>query len=548
MLAILAIVTSTLSDGKRSYHADILGHSMDFGLGGMILFAVILVLVRGMLSLLEADLIAGLNARYEQEKKAEFVSAFLGASWPVQEGQRSNEAQDVVTTAVAYGRLGVGSVASAVGACFSTLVMLTGAFIASWAATLGAIALSLLLTVGVQPLVRRSKTVGARVRDLSLEYVAAFGETVKMAREIRLADVGESFFVRLGSIGRSLEGQRKREQRLSGVTSVAFETGALLIVVAGLAALYYFALADMARFIAMLLLLLRASQYARGLQGSYRYAKSCLPFLDVIDERENLLLSSKRHSGDTEIHDFDAIELHNVSYGYGADQTALCEVNLRIVAGDVIGIIGPSGSGKSTLVELLLGLREPISGHYLIDGKPQSELDQHLWHRLTGLVTQEVQLVEGDLVDNVRFCRSTVTDSDVDEAVEASGLAGDLSTLPAGLKSRIGPRSSGLSGGQRQRLSIARVLAGHPRLLILDEPTSALDVHAEAVITESLERLKGSTTIVVVAHRLSTLRVCDKVLVLRDGKVEAFAPRLDLERDNAYYSAAIELAHLTEDA
>jgi ATP-binding cassette subfamily B protein len=234
-----------------------------------------------------------------------------------------------------------------------------------------------------------------------------------------------------------------------------------------------------------------------------------------------------------------------VGYRYDAAHHALLNANIVIEAGEVIGIIGPSGSGKTTLVELLLGLRQPTSGTITIDGVDLGDLGADGWCRLTGLVSQESQLVEGTLLDNVRFFRDAVSDDDIRSAVAASGLDRDLASLPHGLATVIGPRSSGLSGGQRQRLAIARVLAGHPQLLVLDEPTSALDVHAEAVVTDTLERLRGTTTIVVVAHRLSTLRVCDKVVVMRDGAVEAFSTRADLERDNAYYSSAIALAQLT---
>lgn len=544
MLAILAAVASALGDEQETFRTQLLDRRLEVSVGQMLGVAVGLVLIRAALRLTESLLAARLASRYEQERRAALVGAFLDAPWPVQAGQRSNELQDVVTGAVTYGRLGIKAMVSAIGSCASAVIMLAGAVVISWRVSLIAIVLSVLLSLGLQPLVRRSKAVGTEVRDLSLDYVAALGETVQMAREIRLANAAGSFSARLGRISRRLRARRTSEQALLGSAPSLFETGAFLIVLGGLAALHYYSLGDAGRFIAMLLLLLRASQYGRSLQGTYHQAKSSLPFLDIIDDRERLLAGAREAPGTTPVSEFTTIELGDVSYSYDAIQPVLTDVSFRIDRGDVIGVVGPSGSGKSTLVDILLGLRRPDTGTYVVDGAPHGDLDPAQWHLLTGLVTQEPQLIEGDLIDNIRFHRPFVSDADIAEAVEASGLGRDFAHLRSGLATRIGTRSTGLSGGQRQRLSIARVLAGRPQLLVLDEPTSALDVHAETVVIDALRQLKGSVTMVVVAHRLSTLRACDKVLVLRDGRVEAFADREALERDNAYFSSALDLAQM----
>jgi ABC-type multidrug transport system fused ATPase/permease subunit len=190
--------------------------------------------------------------------------------------------------------------------------------------------------------------------------------------------------------------------------------------------LHFSDLADSTRFIAMLLLLLRASQYGRTLQSTYHQAMSWLPYLETIDERESELRSSRTEAGSVELTEFAVLELRDVSYVYdqGQGQAALDRVSMRIERGDVIGVIGPSGSGKSTLADILLGLRLPTSGAYLIDGRPFGDLDPGSWHHLTGLVTQEPQLIEGDLSDNIRFMRDFVTDADITDAVTASGQPG----------------------------------------------------------------------------------------------------------------------------
>lgn len=544
MLAALASITIAV-EGTGAPVPKMPGIPSGIPISALLGAAATLVLIRFALGLCGVYLASALGARYELEKRAAFIDSYLQASWPAQAAQRGQEAQDIVTTAIMFGRTGLKSVATSVGSAFSMAIMLVGALAMSWVATLFAIMLSLVLALGLQPLVRRSKVMGQETRDSALQYVSAFGETVNLSREIRLAGVANRFRGRLSQIGDLIQRQRKREQFLLGATPQIFETGVFLIVLAGFAALHYGNVGSSAQFIAMLLLLLRASQYGRALQSAYHQAKASEPYLELIDQRELGLRLNHVRRGTTKVSTFSTIELQDLCYSYDDRSNALTDVSIRINKGDVIGVIGPSGSGKSTLVDLLLGLRRPTEGAYLVDGRPQHELDPESWYRLTGLVTQEPQLIEGNVRENIHFFRDYVSEEDISAAVEASGLGRDVNSLQDGLDTRIGPRSSGLSGGQRQRLSIARVLAGRPELLVLDEPTSALDVHAEAVVTDTLERLKSTTTIVVVAHRLSTLRVCDKVAIVRDGSLEAFGDRKELEQRSSYYASAVDLAHLS---
>lgn len=543
MLATVALITSTLGESSR-HNPQVLGHEIDVSLGWLIGLAALFVLIRGAFSLSETYLEARLGSRYERDKRAHLASAFLKATWPTQASLRANETQDVATNAITYGRIGAKALGSSMGSICSTTIMLVSALAISWPATLAGIALSFLLAASVQPLVRRSKQVGERVRDLTFRYVATLGETVTLAREVRLADVADGFTTRLDEVSDDIMEQRTEEQVLLNTAPTLFESGALLFVVLGLALLNLTGVGGPARFIAMLLLLLRASQFGRQLQGTYHQLKSALPYLQIVDDTIDHLQGNELARGDRVVKSFEVIELRDVSYEYVTGRAAVERVSLRIHHGEVIGMIGPSGSGKSTIVEILLGLRSPTSGDYLIDGVAQQEFSPGSWHRLTGLVAQEPQLIEGDIAENVRFLRTSVSPDDIEFALDASGLSGDLASMSDGVHTPIGPRSSGISGGQRQRLSIARVLAGRPRLLVLDEPTSALDVHSEEIITTTLERLKGTTTIVVVAHRLSTLRACDKIAVMRAGRLEAFSDRRSLERDSEYFQSALAFAEI----
>ncbi len=212
--------------------------------------------------------------------------------------------------------------------------------------------------------------------------------------------------------------------------------------------------------------------------------------------------------------------LHDVCYTYeGASHPALRNVTLTIGRGAMIGLAGPSGAGKSTLADLLLGLYQPDSGAVLIDGKPAS-LRRTLAGRVS-YVPQSIYILDDTLRRNVAL---GIQDQDIDEARvrRALGMAqldALLADLPDGLETMLGEHGARLSGGQRQRIGIARALYSDPEILILDEATSALDVHTEAEVAAAVESLRGVKTVLVIAHRLSTLRSCDRVVLMRDGAI-----------------------------
>lgn len=212
------------------------------------------------------------------------------------------------------------------------------------------------------------------------------------------------------------------------------------------------------------------------------------------------------------------IELDNVRFRYrNAEADTLVDVSIKIPAGTSLGIVGPSGAGKSTLIDLICGVRSPRSGVILIDGVPLVEVVD-VWRKCLGLVPQSVYLLDSTIRENVSFGLA-VDDARVWEALERASLADYVRSMPAGLDTVVGESGTRLSGGQRQRLGIARALCGRPAVLILDEATAALDVETETTIVHAIEALKQDVSVIVVAHRLSTIRNCDSIMYLEKGRV-----------------------------
>jgi ATP-binding cassette subfamily C protein len=220
-----------------------------------------------------------------------------------------------------------------------------------------------------------------------------------------------------------------------------------------------------------------------------------------------------------------AVALERVSYTYADENEAdrvLVDVDLTIARGESVGIVGPSGAGKSTLVDLLLGLLTPTAGRITVDGRDIAGALRS-WQRHIGYVAQEPFVLDDTIRRNVAF---GVTDVEIDDrrvtaALTLAQLGDFVAGLPGGLDTLLGERGARLSGGQRQRVAIARALYHEPEVLVFDEATSALDTPTERELIAALEALRGVKTLVVIAHRLTTVRRCDRVAVLRDGRLAA---------------------------
>jgi ATP-binding cassette subfamily B protein len=217
----------------------------------------------------------------------------------------------------------------------------------------------------------------------------------------------------------------------------------------------------------------------------------------------------------------DRIELRNVAFGYSPETLALTDVNLTIRKGERIGLIGKTGSGKSTLVDLLMGLLPPTKGDILLGGERLDQSNLNNWQAQVAHVPQSIFLSDESIAANIAFgCSESEIDMDrVREAAEQADVRSFVEQLPAGFSTKVGERGVRLSGGQRQRIGIARALYKRATVLILDEATSALDEQTEAAIMESVARLDRELTVILIAHRLSTVATCDRIYRLEEGRI-----------------------------
>ena len=240
------------------------------------------------------------------------------------------------------------------------------------------------------------------------------------------------------------------------------------------------------------------------------------------------------------------IVLEDVSFTYpGAGRPAVSGINIRVPRGTSAALVGGSGGGKSTLVDIILGLLEPDSGWVRVDGRDIGDVLPR-WHVATSMVAQDVYLTGWTLADNIAFDqdRADIDQDRLDRAVQRAELDDVVADLPEGLHTMLGERGGRLSGGQRQRVGIARALYREPVLLVLDEATSALDNDTERRITHAIDALQGSVTVIVVAHRLSTVRNVDQVIYLEAGRVSDTGTFDELIERSPGFARLVELGDL----
>jgi ABC-type multidrug transport system fused ATPase/permease subunit len=213
------------------------------------------------------------------------------------------------------------------------------------------------------------------------------------------------------------------------------------------------------------------------------------------------------------------VEFDGVSFGYVDGVTVLPDLSLNIPAGQTVALVGTTGAGKTTIAKLVARFYDPQAGAVLLDGVDVRQLDDATLRRHVTLLTQENFIFGGSVADNIRFGRPDATREEVEAAAAAVGAHGFISALPDGYDTDTGKRGSRLSAGQRQLIAFSRVLLADPRVLILDEATSSLDIPSERLVQAALSTVLADRTAIIIAHRLSTVEIADRVLVLQHGEI-----------------------------
>ena len=275
--------------------------------------------------------------------------------------------------------------------------------------------------------------------------------------------------------------------------------------------------------------------------GSLRYVQ---PAIDAVSsDLENLKNTVKYFDKTNKILLNQSIVLNNIKYYYpNTSKPVLKNINIEILSNNTVGIIGPTGSGKTTVVDLVLGLLEPNEGSLTVDDQLIDNHNRSQWQNSIGYIPQHIYLADDTIYNNIAF---GLEYEKIDkQAVELAAKSANLhdficNELTLGYNTKIGERGVRLSGGQRQRIGIARALYHNPQVLIMDEATSALDNFTEQLVMDALNNLGKNKTIIIIAHRLNTLRECDKIFIMGKGEITASGTYEELKSNNKYFKEAV---------
>jgi ABC-type multidrug transport system fused ATPase/permease subunit len=289
-----------------------------------------------------------------------------------------------------------------------------------------------------------------------------------------------------------------------------------------------------------------------SVQSGWQGTMDKIGSVEMVDDEFTAVLQNQEQSGTHRLDPLhEGIELRNVHYAYNAeDGDVLRDVNIDIPANTSVALVGESGAGKSTLVDLLTLMLKPRTGTVTIDGVPHDEVDLTSWRDQIGYVSQETVVFDDTVANNISLWKEDIEKDPalrerVIHAAERAHADHFIRDLPNGYQTVVGDRGVRLSGGQRQRLFVARELFKEPNLLLLDEATSDLDTASEQHIQDSIDALKGEVTVVIIAHRLSTVKNADRVYVLDEGRVIEEGPYHELRaRENGEFREMVEMQSL----
>ncbi|MGV3724024.1 MAG: ABC transporter ATP-binding protein [Actinomycetota bacterium] len=430
--------------------------------------------------------------------------------------------------------------------CVSSLVVgLTLMFHLNWQLALAAGVLPPMVGGAAMLLTRPLRPLARQVQEIAAALTQRVQENLAGLREVAAFGQGTAQSVRFGAVLQELLRARMRLALIDGGIQTGQSALSLSITLVILGYGGYLLLNDRATLgtlVAMRslfdLVFMPAGQVFGIFANGQKALASVERVYEFLDQEPKVAELPTAHSPGRARGE---VTFDRVSFGYGAEHVVLQDITFTAAAGEVIALVGPSGAGKSSLASLILRFYDPGGGRVLLDGVNLRDLTLAGLRRQIGVVFQDTFLFSGSIRENLAFAREGATEQEITAAAQAANAWEFIERLPDGLDTQVGERGTKLSEGQKQRLAVARVFLRDPRILILDEPTSALDARSEFLLQEALEKLMRGRTTFVIAHRLSTVRSVDRILVISGGRIVEQGSHLHLLELGGLYAELFDL-------
>jgi len=460
---------------------------------------------------LSAEAYARLRLRW----LGDLVGRSLTSGWEEVADQPEGSLSELASAVVPHAAVAILNLAQLVQQAASLAILLAATLVVNAGAALAAMVALAVLAVSIRPIGRMVRSQATRSIEEEQRLATGVAEVTRSLLEVRAFGVGPQVDERLMSNAGAAAHVWRRVNFASQATVCVYQAAALGLILGGIGVLGNTNPDRLAGLGTIILILIRAFAYGQQLQSQLSALHAAAPAVLRVDEAlRSLRPVAEDQAGLPVPTPLRSLRLAGVEYWYRPGQTVLADLDMEVFSGEVVGLQGPSGTGKTTLLHILLGLRAPRAGTFQMNGVDVGAIDPVAWRNAVAFIPQEPMLIEGTIAENIRFFRTGLTDEQIHGAALRAGLGPDLAGWSDGLDRLVGQRRHGVSGGQRQRITIARALAGGPIILLMDEPTSSLDEEAERVVLETLRALKGQLTVVVAAHRVSTLALCNRVVEL----------------------------------
>ena len=503
----------------------------------LIFFIALLFILKGLVQFTAKYVTNKILAQFGEETRNNLVDLTLKSSWPHLLEQKIGQLETILIRDVYVSTSLLNLISSFILLFTSFLMYALVALAISVNFTLLTIALGIILLFILKPVYYKIKKLSeetASIQKLSSHHISeniiGMKAVKSTASENAVIQRGKEYFKKLKEA--EIKSSFYREAGVSFIEPMAF------IVIALLFAFSYKSPAfNIAAFAVVIFLIQKMFMFIQSMQTHIQDINQSTPYLKaVLEYRQNAIENMEADSGKENFSFNNAIKFDAVSFSYSPAKKIVSGLTLSIKKGDTIGLVGPSGTGKTTVVDLLLRLFTPQKGVILIDGKDIQSVDLKEWREKIGYVPQDIFLINDSIKNNIRFYNESVSEKDIIEAAKMANIYDTVTELSEKFDTVVGERGVKLSGGQKQRIVLARALARKPEILILDEATSAIDAESEKLIQQSIKNLRGKMTILIIAHRPSTVMNCDRLIVLKKGKIlEEDSPEKLIENPQSYF-------------
>ncbi|WP_277453050.1 ABC transporter ATP-binding protein [Janibacter sp. DB-40] len=541
LLMLIATMAVGLTDAQQGISHRFGPVTVELSQSTTFTVAIAAAVARAGLQLLLAYIPARMSSRVLSDLRIALFESFTSTSWAVKSKERDGSFQNLMTQNATYTAMTAIQMGLGMTAVVMFLAMAVGAFVQNFVAAAVFMTACLLLFFALRPLARRLRRHAKVLSREAMSFTNTVQQVVQMAEETEVFGATgafrASFHHHVNAVRRPYARTRFMAVGLPGL----YQGVALLLLVVALITVAVVGAGDVAGLAAVILLLIRALTFAQQIQSAVTMIDERVPFMNQIADALERYRASPQQDGPQTLDEIRTLGLSHVSFAYRDGTNVLHDVTFDLRRGEAIGIVGPSGAGKSSIVQVLLRLRDPHTGAVLVNGEDARAFRRADWQRQVAYVPQSSQVIWGTVRENIAFHRDWISDEALVRAAKQAQIHDDVMSWPQGYDTVIGQRASAVSGGQRQRICLARALAEEPAVLVLDEPTSALDARSEELVQQSIEHIKGQTITILIAHRLSTLSVCDRVLVMVDGRVSAIGTQAEVMEQSDFFREVNEI-------